>query len=86
MTAAGGGKRGGGVNTTISQKRCDASDRGDATGNNQPARRKDERAAQHERQRNDINNSRLAAKAAGDESVNSRTTVCDVDSGRRTTT
>jgi hypothetical protein len=33
----------------------DASDRGKATGNNQPAQQKDTRAVQHERQRNDSN-------------------------------
>jgi hypothetical protein len=33
----------------------DASNRGEATGNNQPAQQKDERAAQRERQCNDSN-------------------------------
>ncbi len=33
----------------------DASNRGKATGNNQPARQKDKRAAQHERQSNNSN-------------------------------
>ncbi len=33
----------------------DASNRGEATGNNQPTQQKDERVVQHERQRNDSN-------------------------------
>jgi hypothetical protein len=33
----------------------DASNRGEATGNNQPAQQKDKRVVQHERQRNDSN-------------------------------
>jgi hypothetical protein len=46
-------------------------------GNNQPAQQQDKRAVQYELQCNDNSDARLAAKAAGIESVDSCTMVCN---------